>query len=62
MNGDASMSMPPRMPDKAELQDLLNYTLVALVGMLGGFIIGYIFGYGARKAPVEGPPPAVQRP
>ncbi|MCB1105388.1 MAG: hypothetical protein H7A44_05165 [Opitutaceae bacterium] len=49
------MNQPPRMPSEAELHDILNYTIVALVGLLGGFIIGCLFGHGPN--PASTPPP-----
>lgn len=41
-----STTRPPQMPDEKELREILNYTFVALVGMLAGFMIGYLYGHG----------------
>ncbi len=51
---------PPRMPNEKELQDILNYTIVALIGMLAGFMIGSLYGQGSRMAPSPGSVPVVQ--
>lgn len=49
------MDQPPRRPSEAELQHIINFTIVTLVGMLGGIIIGYVAGHGARPAAQEPP-------
>lgn len=54
-----STTLPPRMPDEKELHDILNYTLVALVGMLAGLMIGYLYGQGLKPSP---PPPVPTAP
>jgi hypothetical protein len=48
------------MPDEKELHDILNYTFVAVVGMIAGFIVGYLYGQGLRPAPSVGTTPAAQ--
>ncbi len=51
MNVAAAMNPQPRN----ETQTVVNLAIVALIGMLAGFMVGFVFGRGHR-------PPAPARP
>jgi hypothetical protein len=49
----------PRKPDEKELHDTLSCTIVALIGMLAGFMVGYLYGHGAGPLHPSAAAPAV---
>lgn len=56
------MDRPPHMPSDAELRDTLNYTIVALIAMIAGFILGCLFGGGVNDRPAAATQPAAMQP
>lgn len=52
---------PPNTFSKREQQIRWHLLLVALVGMMGGIIIGYCIGCVADRAPIQTPPGATSR-
>ena len=46
----------------SDLEHVVNYTLVALAGMLAGFLIGSVYCSGANYAAAEKQAPSVPHP
>lgn len=50
---------PPHAPPDEELRTVIHYTIVAVLGLIAGFILGSLFGHDADDSSAAGFRPGV---